>query len=70
MRWRGTRAITNTVCRDPLHGIAGSSPAMTDGVRSTEQTTTRYSFSCRNRISRGARKPEKLSGSSIGSLPQ
>ena len=30
----------------------------------------RYSFSARNRISRGARKPEKLSGSSIGSLPK
>jgi hypothetical protein len=28
------------------------------------------SFSCKNRISRGARKPEKLPGSSIGSLPK
>ena len=39
------------------------------GLRAAHNFTC-HNFSCRNRISRGARKPEKLPGSSIGSPPQ
>ena len=58
-RLGGKSALARTIGIGPARFKGGCADAL-----------LRHSFSARNRISRGARKPEKLPGSSIGSLPQ